>query len=415
MNYLGIDVSKSSHRIAILDGEGESLTKSFSVESSQEGFNSLLEKIKSLSLSPDILLCGLEATGNLWENIYSLLTAAGFKVIVLNPYQTNKYHQLLAKKAKTDDIDALVIAGLLRSKEHINSYVPDDLIQSLREHVKLRDKLLKDLKDYKRQTYSLLELVFPEYLKAVKNPFGIASSTILKHFPTATHFAQAKLKDLLNIVRHIQGNTYPEDFLSELIELAKKSIYSGKASKSRGLNVKILITQIEQTQNSIAELDAAIEQLLKPEDPESSLPDTPLSIPGVGKKTLAVYLAMVGDTLRFPSTKQLIGFIGLYPEIKQSGESQNSPHLTHRGCPILKHALYMAAVASLIHNPYLKSIYDKKISQGKKPKQALIVVARKIACMIHSMIKNNTEFEPERFFVSKTKYKNDSLCYLTAL
>jgi len=414
MNYLGIDVSKSSHRIAILDREGELLTKTFSIESSQKGFNSLIEKVKTLHLPPDNLLCGLEATGNLWENIYSLLSSAGFKVIVLNPYQTNKYHQLLAKKAKTDDIDALVIAGLLRSKEHINSYVPDDLIQSLREHVKLRDKLLKDLKDYKRQTYSLLELVFPEYLKAVKNPFGVASSTILKSFPTASHFANAKLKDLLNVVRHIQGNNFSEDFLYDLIDLAKKSIYSGKASKSRGLNIKILLSQIEQTQNSIAELDSAIEQLLKPEDPFSSLPDTPLSIPGVGKKTLAVYLAIVGDTLRFSSTKHLIGFIGLYPKIKQSGESKNLPHLTHGGSAILKHALYMAAVASLIHNPYLKSIYDKKVSQGKKPKQALIVVARKIACMIHSMIKNNSEFDPERFFVSKNNLKS-SFCYLTSL
>ena len=73
----------------------------------------------------------VEATGNLWENLYSFLER--YKVIILNPYQTRKYHQVLSKKAKTDKVDSLIIAGFLRSKEALVSYVPEDEVQVLRE------------------------------------------------------------------------------------------------------------------------------------------------------------------------------------------------------------------------------------------------------------------------------------------
>jgi len=60
----------------------------------------------------------------------------------------------------------------------------------------------------------------------------------------------------------------------------------------------------------------------------------------------------------------------------------------------------MASVASLIHNPHLKSVYNNKLSQGKCAKQALIVVSRKIACIMYSMLKNNTAYNPGRVAIA---------------
>jgi transposase len=54
-------------------------------------------------------------------------------VVVLNPLQTRRYRDVLRKKAKTDDVDAYVIAGLLRSGEAEASYVPDEPMQSPRD------------------------------------------------------------------------------------------------------------------------------------------------------------------------------------------------------------------------------------------------------------------------------------------
>lgn len=193
MNYSGIDVARKSCRICILDNRGEMLGKSFTLANTSEHLNDLLKRLSHLSLSPENLVCGIEATGNLWENIYSFLTKNGFKVVLLNPFQTRKYHDVMGKKAKTDAIDALVIAGLLRSGEATSSYVPDEEIQSLRDLTRLRARLLNELKDYKRRAFSLINLLFPEFLSLVKNPFGIVAIDLLKKYPTAKNFAKTRM------------------------------------------------------------------------------------------------------------------------------------------------------------------------------------------------------------------------------
>jgi len=175
----------------------DALIPAIAMRINRKGFEKLVDKISCLKLEKDKTLIGIEATGNLWENLYSFLE--GYKVIILNPYQTRKYHQLLSKKAKTDKIDSLVIAGLLRSKEVLASYVPEDEVQVLRELVRLRHHLQKDKKNYLRKAYTLLNLVFPEYTNLIKSPFRKVSSMILLKYPTAVDMARAKKTDLVKM------------------------------------------------------------------------------------------------------------------------------------------------------------------------------------------------------------------------
>lgn len=238
MFYIGIDVAKRLHRCCCLDSDGERVCPSFSFESSSKGFISFWERLKKFSPNPKEFLIGMEATGNLWENLYEFLSKQGFSPILLNPFQTNKFRQTIGKKAKTDDIDALTIAGLLRSGAAQSSYVTNDQLQTLRELVRLRASFLKDLQDYQRQLISLLTVVFPEYLDLVKNPFGVASLKILQSFPTAPALASAKFSQLISLIRNIQGNNFNDEFLKKLWQAAKQSIFSGKAEAGRSLFYK---------------------------------------------------------------------------------------------------------------------------------------------------------------------------------
>lgn len=163
MFYLGIDVALNTHRLVMLDANGERVSSGISFQNNTADFEKVLSKLKELSINPDNSIAGLEATGNNWENLYCFFTDKGFRVIVLNPHQTNKFREALRKKAKTDDIDAFVIAGLLRSNEFASSYIPEDKIQTLRELTKLRYEFIKDHKNYQRQTLALLNIIFPEY------------------------------------------------------------------------------------------------------------------------------------------------------------------------------------------------------------------------------------------------------------
>jgi transposase len=404
MNYLGIDVSKANSRYVFLDNDGEKLVKPFTLDNGHNDFNKLLDRLKELTLMPDNLLIGIEATGIWWENLYSLLTEHKFKVIVLNPHQTNKFREALRIKAKTDDIDAYVIAGLLRSQEYASSYIPEESIQCLREITKLRFELVKDRQNYERQTNALLGLLFPELAQtAIKNPFAVSSMAILKAYPTAKHLAEAKPKNIEKIVRSIKGNNFNIKEIQSLIECAQKSIYSGRAKHDRGLNLIILLTQVESLQNAIAQLDERTNNILSPSDSNdaNSFPGANLlSIPGVGPKTLAAILSAVGsDGQAFPDGKHLIGHIGFFPKIYESGETRHDNTMSNRGPKYLRAALYMSAVACLKHNPEFKALYDRKVSQGKTAKQSLVYVAKKLAHLCLSMLKSGESYNPARVFM----------------
>jgi transposase len=404
MNYLGIDVSKSTSRYVLLDNDGERAVKPFTLDNNQQAFAKLLERIQELNIQPDGLLIGIEATGIWWENLYCFMTEQKFKVIVLNPHQTNKFREALRLKAKTDDIDAYVIAGLLRSGEYAASYIPEETIQILREIVKLRHQLVTNRQGFERQAHALLGLLFPEYEKtAIKNPFSVASLAILKAYPTAKHFAEAKPKNIEKIVRHIQGNNFNIAEIQTLIATAQNSIYSGRAKDARGMNLNILLTHVETLHQSIAQLDQRTDDILSPQhsDDANSFPGANLlSIPGVGPKTLAAILSVVGaDGSAYPDGKSFIGYIGFFPKIYESGETRRDNIISKRGPNYIRRALYIAAVACLKHNPELKALYDRKISQGKKPKQALICVAKKLAHLCLSMLQSGESYNPSRVFM----------------
>jgi hypothetical protein len=61
----------------------------------------------------------------------------------------------------------------------------------------------------------------------------------------------------------------------------------------------------------------------------------------------------------------------------------------------------MAAVASLKHNKEMRSLYHKKVSQGKSSKQALICVSKKLLQIALSLLKSGELYDPAKVFVSR--------------
>jgi transposase len=101
---VGIDVSKDRLDVHVLSS-GES----FAVANDDEGLDGLAARL--LSLKADIV--ALEATGGYEKLAAAALSGAGLAVIVINPAQVRAYANALGKRAKTDPIDAAVIAAFV--------------------------------------------------------------------------------------------------------------------------------------------------------------------------------------------------------------------------------------------------------------------------------------------------------------
>ena len=164
-------------------------------------------------------------------------------------------------------------------------------------------------------------------------------------------------------------------------------------------NIRILELYCQEKK----EIEAQIKELINSEiDAIDNSVENIKSIPGVSDKTIASLLGECGDIRRFDSAKAFIGYLGLYPIQKQSGNTLAIGKLARRGIPIAKHALYMASVSSVLHNPELNKLFRDKISAGKSKKEALIILSKKLATIIYSIIKHNTPYQPNRVFIPKS-------------
>ena len=122
-----------------------------------------------------------------------------------------------------------------------------------------------------------------------------------------------------------------------------------------------------------------------------------MTIPGIGVVTALTLMAEVGDIHRFSSPKALVAYAGLDPKIRQSGLSlKRNTRLTKRGSPYLRHGMYLAATVAERHDAYLRTIFEKKRAEGKRYKEATIVVARKLLNCAYAVWKNNTAYTGPR-------------------
>jgi len=401
MYYVGIDVAKEKHYVSVLDEDREIATKPFWIYTDILGLQKLEKRLAELSLERDDFIIGVESTGAFSENLYEYLTDSDYKVVLLNSYQTAKFRDFSTmKKIKNDAIDALVIAELLATGRYKESHISNDAYHSVKVLGRLKSSLDKKIKSIKREISTVIATVNPEISKVFPNIFTKTGLAIIKTYPTATQIAKATPKKLTRLFRHIKGNNFSEDKAKLLIELAKSSVYGGRACEARSLmittNIKILELYCQEKQ----EIEAQIKKLIYSEiDSIDNSVENIKSIPGVSDKTITSLLGECGDIKRFDSAKSFIGYLGLYPTQYQSGNSLSVGSLAKRGIPIAKHALYMAAVGSVLHNPQLNKLFHDKISAGKSKKEALIILSKKLATIIFSIVKHNKPYDPTRVFI----------------
>ena len=400
--FVGIDVALREHRVAVLDRDGEAVGPSFTIAANKDGVATLVRTLAARGATAAQTLIGLEASGHLWENLEAALVGAGYRVMVLNPLQTRRYRDVLRRKAKTDDIDAHVIAGLIRSGAAQASYVPDEQIQSLRELARLRARLMDDWQDYLRQLIAQLDVVLPEHRTALGDLRSARARGILAQFPTAQHLAQASPRAIRRAAHDAGTRGFSLDEAIAVRDAARQSIYSGKAAAARAQVVRTLVSQLDRLTTALDEVDRAATALLPPSEPGTGPSDADLlqTIPGIGPHTAATLLGELGAPARFTDAPALVAYVGFYPVITQSGQRVGTPRLSAVGSRIARRALYLAAVNAVRRSAEWRTIYLRKRAQGKSAKQALIVVAVKLLHTLYAMLKHRRPYNPARLLVA---------------
>ncbi|WP_247739671.1 transposase [Endozoicomonas sp. G2_2] len=120
------------------------------------------------------------------------------------------------------------------------------------------------------------------------------------------------------------------------------------------------------------------------------------SIPGVGNRASAQFLAYIGDVRRFKSAKALAAFVGVTPKQKQSGTSIHGRTMISRaGHTAARKSLYMPGMVAKRHNPVIIAMAKRLEKKGLAPKAIVGASMRKLVHLIYGVIKSGQPFRTE--------------------
>jgi transposase len=388
MFYCGIDVAKRKHAVVVLEDHGQTHRPVFTIENTRDGLEFLLEALGQLG---DEVMVGLEATGHYWLSLYDVLTQQGYSVAVINPLQIAAYRKSGVRKVKNDRTDAVWIADFLRIANLPASSREISKLLQLRELSRFRYWLSEQIGDCKRKVITILDRVFPEYEKLFSSVFVESSRALLKQAVSAQEFAELDLQELTDLLAEKSRGRFGEDKAKQIQDKARRSIGVGFLADAAQVELRCLLAQIDLLEEQREDVEAAEEALM------AQIPQHITTIPGVGLVTGAAILAEIGDVRRFESEDKLVAYAGIDASVYQSGQFQaGSMHMSKRGSPYLRLALWQAASMCLQHNQELRAYYDKKREEGKAHGVALGAVCRKLLVRIYVILKENRAYEVRR-------------------
>jgi len=383
---VGIDVGKRSHEACFLGPDGREVGRPLRFASNAAGARLLEERLGALGEPAAV---ALEASGRYWLGLQRRLAAGGVAVQVVNPLQVDAFRGTAIRRAKTDRRDAFVLADLVRIGRTRPNDVPDDLILQLRELTRFRWGLADRLGETKQRVLAVLDRTFPEFADQFVDPFGTSARALLGRAAAAAEFAEIPLDELTALLERASRKRFGADKAVALQRAAQDSLGLAALGPAARLELDALLAQVALLQAQIAQADAAVAELLARTEQHLT------SIPGVGPVLAATILAEVGDVDRFPRPAALVAYAGLDPSVFESGQFQGRrQHISKRGSPYLRRALYLAAHSAQLRDPELAAFLRKKLDEGKPYKTAVVATARKLLLRVHAVLKEGRPYEP---------------------
>lgn len=145
--FVGIDVSKAELEVGVLPDD-----KTWKTPHVPGGIAKLVEKL--IAMSPELVI--LEATGGLEAPLAGAIAAASLPLVVVNPRQVRDFAKAKGRLAKTDRIDALVLANFGRAMKPEVRPLKDEQTQELDALVTRRSQLVEMLTAEKNRLHSTI-------------------------------------------------------------------------------------------------------------------------------------------------------------------------------------------------------------------------------------------------------------------
>jgi transposase len=403
---VGVDLAEDKQALAVTDHDSRVLArktvKATLAHQLGQHLDWAVEQARRAGFFSVTVSC--EPTGSRWLQLQRLCTERGLAFVCVQPLVTHiAREQEDYTRNKSDERDAVLIARLTAE---LRCYRPERLDEdwaTLRHLGRRRERLITTDVAAVLQTRDYLSVAWPAALTAAAHPFK--AMTWLASIAVVTDRCGADpasmralgLEEFTALVRREiprWGGQRAHNGIAAAV-FAALSCGDGVAAQRPGLLRRagwavedLRVARVHRAQVE-AEMIAQLDVL--------GVGESLASIPGMTAATAAAILAEVGDPARFASSRALVKHAGVAPASNESGRAHGESHITRRGRPALRLAIWRVTWGMLRHNPVLADKYTHltsretdKLTTG----QAHIACAAAVLRWIYALTVHHTTWDP---------------------
>jgi transposase len=321
--FVGLDVHKKYSEVAIVDEDG--------VVEKQERIENEPRQIEEFSNKLSNATMVLESSST-WYWLYEMLSRK-HRVVLSNPAKTKA---IASAKLKTDKVDALMLANLLRGGYIAESYVPSRRVMGLRGLVRYRANLVRMRGTIKNRVHAYL------LMNNIKIGFGPFTKGFLEEL--------RKVKD-----DRVEGYLRIIERLNLEIHEASKIICNEALNDE---SARLLMT-----------------------------------IPGISFYSALLLVSEIGDVSRFPDSAHLVSYAGLASSTHSSGGTTYHGRITKAGSPYLRWVLNQCTWVHIRNEPDGNvATFFRRLSGKKGHSKAMVAASVKLLKIVYWVLREKRSY-----------------------
>lgn len=385
---IGCDVGKTHHQVEVIDAGFERVGRR-RLPNTFVDVDAMLEWAQGLGERAVLVI---DQKASCAAVLRYCAAVRDIPVLYVTGLQARRAADLTPGKAKTDKIDARVIAEFGRTHAHRLPRLeqPSELEATLRLWLGHDEDLRCDFNRTINRLRDLLCHYAPELEAALgRRLLALGVLAVFTRWANPNALARARHATITGAIAvHNPRLAGP---VAKLMRDNAKHAPTQPGLDTAGELIATLATRAIE----LAQARAAIAGRLAEQAAQHADYELLNTIPGMGPKTTTRFIAEIGDITNFPSGDQLASYAGLAPVNRQSGNALNTVHKDRAGNHRLKNSLFLAAFVASRHDPQAARCYQTQRSRGKHHNAAVICVARKRCNIIWAVLTNRTPYNPD--------------------
>ena len=383
--FVGVDVGKTAHHAVALTAAGVVLLDE-ALPQDEAKLRTVIDRL----IGQGRVLFVVDQPATIGALPLAVARDAGVEVGYLPGLAMRRIADLHPGEAKTDARDAAIIAQAARSMPHAlrSLRAADERTAALAMLAGFDEDLAAQISQTSNRIRGLLTQIHPA-LERVLGPRMQHPAVIdlLQRYPTPEAMRAAGRARMASRLRKLAPRL-GEQLASQIAQALTEQTVVVTGTAAAGQVLPRLAEQLGTLRRQRGEIADQVEALVDAHPLSAVL----ISMPGVGFRTVARIITETSGR-EFRTAGHLAAYVGLAPVSRRSGTSIRGEHQSRGGNKRLKRALYLSAFSAL-HEPNSRAYYDRKRSERKSHKQALMALARRRCDVLFAMLRDGALYDP---------------------